>query len=57
MKIDQTLVKLDCICARLEDILAELGRIAEKRPHPYAKMRETHRSADAPWSTDDDPRR
>src|SRR5579884_3083552 len=54
MNIDETLVKLDSVCSRLEDVLAELGRVAEKRPGPYAKVRETHPNAGKPWSGADD---
>jgi hypothetical protein len=54
MNIDETLVRLDSVCRRLEDALAELGRVAEKRPGPYAKVRETHPNAGKPWSNADD---
>ena len=54
MTIDETIVKLDCLCTRLEDTLAELGRVADKRPGPYAKVRETHPNAGKPWSNADD---
>lgn len=54
MNIDETLVKIDCLCSRLEDVLAELQHVAEKRPHPYAKIRETHPNAGKPWSNADD---
>lgn len=54
MNIDETLVKLDSLCSRLEDVLAELQHGAEKRPGPYAKLRETHPNAGKPWSNADD---
>ena len=54
MSIDATLIKIDSLCSRLEDTLAELQRVAEKRPHPYAKIREIHPNAGKAWSTEDD---
>ncbi len=54
MNIDETLVRIDCLCNRLEDVLAELQHVAGKRPHPYAKIRETHPNAGKPWSAADD---
>lgn len=54
MNIDATIVKVEALCSRLEDMLAELQRIPEKRPHPYAKLRETHPNAGKPWSNTDD---
>lgn len=49
-----TLAKLDSLCTRVEDILAELQRLNEKKPGPYAKMRETHPNAGKAWSDADD---
>jgi len=54
MNVDETLVKIDCLCSRLEDVLAELRRVTEKKPGPYAKVRETHPNAGKPWSNADD---
>lgn len=54
MNIDETIVKLDSICSRLEDLTAELERSAEKPAHPYAKTREKHPNAGKAWSGDDD---
>lgn len=48
------LARVDALCVRLEDVLAELQQVAEKRPNPYAKLRETHPNAGKPWSTSDD---
>lgn len=50
MNIDETIAKLDSICGRLEDALAELQR----SPHPYAKVREKHPNAGKAWSGADD---
>lgn len=54
MNVDETLVKIDCLCGRLEDVLAELQRVTEKKSGPYAKVRETHPNAGKPWSNADD---
>lgn len=54
MNIDETLAKADALCSRLEELLAELQRVPEKRPNPYAKLRETHPNAGKPWSGSDD---
>ncbi len=54
MNIDETIVKLDSICSRLEDFAAELERAAEKPQHPYAKAREKHPNIGKAWSADDD---
>ena len=54
MELDATLVKLDCLCTRMEDLLAELGQMAAKKPGPYAKVRETHPNAGKAWSDADD---
>lgn len=54
MNIDESLVKVEALCSRLEDVLAELQRVAEKRPSPYAKLREVHPNAGKPWSSADD---
>jgi len=52
--IDATLVKLDCLCTRIEDLLAELQQLSAKRPSPYAKLRETSPNAGKMWSAEDD---
>jgi hypothetical protein len=54
MNIDETIVRLDSICSRLEDALAELQRSAERPAHPYAKVREKHPNAGKAWSDADD---
>jgi hypothetical protein len=54
MNIDESIVKIDSICSRLEDVVAELQRAAEKPPNPYAKVREKHPNAGKAWSDDDD---
>jgi hypothetical protein len=33
VNLDETLVKIDCLCNRLEDVLADLQRLAENPPH------------------------
>ena len=53
MDMDATLVKLECLCTRVEHLLAELQRIPEKRPSPYAKLRETFPNAGKAWSGGD----
>ena len=58
MNIDETIVKVEALCDRLEDVLTELQRVPENRQNPYAKLRETHPNAGKPWSySDDDERR
>jgi hypothetical protein len=52
--IDEALAKIDSLCSRLEDMLAELQHSAGKRPNPYAKLRETHPNAGKPWGAADD---
>jgi hypothetical protein len=54
MNIDESIVMLDSICSRLEDVVAELHHAAEKPPHPYAKVREKHPNAGKAWRSDDD---
>ena len=54
MDLDATLVRLDCLCSRVEDMLAELQQLNAKRPNPYAKLRETHPNAGKAWSGADD---
>jgi hypothetical protein len=54
MNIDVTIAKVESLCERFEDLLAGLERLEEKRPHPYAKIRETHPNAGKPWSAEDD---
>lgn len=54
MHIDEVIVKLDSLCTRIEDLLAELQRAGEKRQGPYAKLRETYPNAGKAWSGADD---
>ena len=54
MNVEETLAKVDTLCARLEDLLAELQKLAERRPSPYVKLRETFPNAGKPWSGADD---
>ena len=54
MNIDETAVKIEALCGRLEDLIAELGEAAGKRPGPYAKLRETYPNAGKAWSKADD---
>jgi hypothetical protein len=54
MNIDESIAKLDSVCSRMEDVLAELQHAAEKRPGPYARVREKHPNAGKPWSAADD---
>ena len=52
--MEDVIARLDALCSRLDDLLAELQRVAEKRPSPYAKLRETYPNAGKPWSAADD---
>lgn len=52
--MEELVAKIDILCTRLEDLLTELQRVAEKRPSPYAKLRETYPNAGKPWSAADD---
>lgn len=54
MNIDEVLARVNTLCLRLEDLLAELQHAGEKRPSPYAKLRETYPNAGKPWSSADD---
>lgn len=54
MEVDPILVKLDCLCTRVEDLLAELQRVNVKKPGPYDKLRENHPNAGKAWSAADD---
>lgn len=54
MNIDEATAKIESICGRMEDVLAELQQAAEKRPGPYARVREQYPNAGKPWSADDD---
>lgn len=54
MSSEELGAKIDALCSRLEDLIAELAAESEKRPHPYAKIRETHPNAGKPWSRADD---
>ena len=46
--------KIDGLCSRLEDLIGELAAEGQKRPNPYAKVRETHPNAGKPWRAADD---
>jgi hypothetical protein len=52
--MEELLAKIDTLCIRLEGLLTELQQNAEKRPGPYAKLRETYPNAGKPWSLADD---
>lgn len=54
MNLDESIAKIDSVCSRLEDAIAELQHAAEKRPGPYAAVREKHPNAGKPWSGTDD---
>lgn len=54
MIIDELVAKIDTLCTRLEELLAERQQVSEKRPSPYAKLRETYPNAGKPWSAADD---
>ena len=54
MNVEELYSRVDSLCNRLEDLLAGLQRQAEKRPSPYAKLRETYPNAGKPWSASDD---
>lgn len=54
MNLDEMLARLDSLCTRFEDLLAEMQRVPVKPPNPYAKVRETHPNAGKAWSADDD---
>lgn len=45
---------MESICDRLEAALAELSQPREKRPGPYAAVRERYPNAGKPWSRQDD---
>lgn len=54
MTLDATIAKMESICDRLEYALAELSKAPEKRPSPYAAVREKYPNAGKPWSAQDD---
>jgi hypothetical protein len=54
MNMEELLAKINTLCTCLEGLLAELQQVAEKRPSPYAKLRETCPNAGKPWSAADD---
>lgn len=54
MTIDATVAKMESLCDRLESALAQLAQPREKRPGPYAAVREKYPNAGKPWSTQDD---
>lgn len=54
MTIDATVAKMESLCDRLERALAQLTEPREKRPGPYAAVREKYPNAGKPWSAQDD---
>lgn len=54
MTIDATIAKMESICDRLENALAEFAKGPEKRPGPYAALREKYPNAGKAWSAQDD---
>lgn len=54
MTQEEVAAKIDALCGRLEDLIAEFTAEAVKRPHPYARIRETYPNAGKAWSKDDD---
>lgn len=54
MTIDATVAKMESLCDRLEAALSQLAQPREKRPGPYAALREKYPNAGKAWSTHDD---
>lgn len=54
MTIDATVAKMESLCDRLEAALSQLAQSREKRPGPYAAVREKYPNAGKPWSAQDD---
>lgn len=54
MTLDASIAKVEAICDRLEAALTELTHVREKRPGPYAAVREIYPNAGKPWSAQDD---
>lgn len=54
MSIDVTVAKMESLCDRLEAALALLSQAPEKRPGPYAAVREKYPNAGKPWRSQDD---
>lgn len=54
MTQEEVAAKIDTLCGHLEDLIAEFTAEAAKRPHPYARIRETYPNAGKAWSKDDD---
>ncbi len=54
MTIDATIAKMESICDRFESALADLTQPREKRPNPYAALREQYPNAGKPWRAQDD---
>ncbi|MFN2450429.1 MAG: hypothetical protein ABR508_11690 [Candidatus Baltobacteraceae bacterium] len=50
MKQDETASKMEALCGRLEDLIDAFGAALERRPGPYAKLRETYPNAGKAWS-------
>jgi len=54
MNVEEMLVRVDTLCLRLENLLAELQKVPQRRPSPYPKPRETYPNAGKPWSAAED---
>lgn len=54
MTIDASIAKMESICDRLEAALSELSQPREKRPGPYAAVRDKYPNAGKQWSRQDD---
>lgn len=54
MMSEEIAARIDGLCVRLEDLLAELTAAEEKRPSPHARVRETCPNAGKAWSAADD---
>jgi len=54
MNIEELVPRVNVLCSLLEDFLAEVQRAPDKRPNPYAKLRELYPNAGKPWSAADD---
>lgn len=54
MNADATVAKMESICDRLEEILLRFSQPQQKRPVPYAAVREKYPNAGKPWSAQDD---
>ena len=54
MTIDSTVTKMESLCDRLEAALVLLSQAPQKRPSPYAAVREKYPNAGKPWKEQDD---